>query len=71
MRAAEKKPLVVSMLDMAGSGGYLICYPCAPIIAGPLSVVGSIGSISGKFNMRGLYDKLGITKDFVTRGPNG
>jgi protease IV len=71
VRAAEKKPLVTSMLDMAGSGGYLICYPCAPIIAGPRSIVGSIGSISGKFNMRGLYDKLGITMDFVTRGPNG
>jgi len=69
-RAAEKKPLVVSMGDMAGSGGYLICYPCAPLLAGPRSIVGSIGSISGKFNMRGLYDKLGITWDFVSRGPN-
>lgn len=71
LRAAERKPLVVSIADMAGSGGYLICYPCAPILAGPRSIVGSIGSISGKFNMRGLYDKLGISWDFVTRGPNG
>jgi protease-4 len=71
VRAAEKKPLVVSMADMAGSGGYLICYPCAPLLAGERSIVGSIGSISGKFNMHDLYDKLGITWDFVTRGPNG
>lgn len=70
VRAGERKPLVVSMLDIAGSGGYLICYPCETLVANPLSVVGSIGSISGKFNMHGLYDKLGITKDFVTRGPN-
>lgn len=70
LRAAEKKPVVVSMLDIAASGGYLICYPCQTLVANQLSVVGSIGSISGKFNMRGLYDKLGITKDFVTRGPN-
>jgi protease-4 len=69
LRARELKPMVVSMGDVAGSGGYLICYPCEPILAGKLSVVGSIGSISGKFNLKGLYDKLGITKDFVTRGP--
>jgi protease-4 len=69
LRARERKPMVVSMGDLAGSGGYLICYPCEPILAGRLSVVGSIGSISGKFDLRGLYDKLGVTKDFITRGP--
>jgi protease-4 len=70
-RAAEIKPLVVSMVDLAASGAYMISYPCTTLVADRLSIVGSIGSISGKFNMRGLYDKLGITKDFVTRGPNG
>ena len=69
LRAQEVKPIVVSMVDVAGSGGYLICYPLKPIYAGPLSIVGSIGSISGKMNMKGLYDKLGVTKDVVTRGP--
>ena len=34
-----------------------------------MTITGSIGSISGKFNMKGLYDKLGITYDFVTKGP--
>jgi protease IV len=71
IRAGQAKPLVVSMNDMAASGAYLIAYPCSTIVAERLSVVGSIGSISGKFNLRGLYEKLGITKDFVTRGPNG
>jgi protease-4 len=70
LRAQAVKPVVVSMLDIAASGGYIICYPCSTLAANPYSVVGSIGSISGKVNMRGLYDKLGITKDFVTRGPN-
>lgn len=69
LEAAKRKPMIVSMGDIAGSGGYLICYPCGQILAGKMSVVGSIGSISGKMNMRGLYDKLGVTKDFVTRGP--
>jgi len=69
VRAGALKPMVVSMNDAAASGGYSIAYPCSTIVAGRMSVVGSIGSISGKFNMRGLYEKLGITKDFVTRGP--
>ncbi len=70
IRAGETKPLVVSMNDLAGSGAYLISYPCSTLVADRLSVVGSIGSISGKLNLHGFYDKLGITKDFVTRGPN-
>ncbi len=69
-RASHLKPVVVSMSDVAASGAYMIAYPCSTLVADELSVVGSIGSISGKFNMRGLYNKLGITWDFVTRGPN-
>jgi protease-4 len=67
--ADGQKPMVVSMCDVAGSGGYHIAHPCSTLIANSHSIVGSIGSISGKLNLRGLYDKLGITKDFVTRGP--
>ncbi len=70
LQAAEIKPMVVSVGDVAASGGYTICYPCESLVASRLSVVGSIGSISGKFNLRGLLNKLGITMDFVTRGPN-
>lgn len=68
LEASRIKPMVVSMCDVAGSGGYMICYPLPNIVANRNSVVGSIGSISGKFNMRGLYDKVGVTKDFVRRG---
>ena len=70
IRAGAVKPLVVSVSDVAASGAYMISYPCSTLVADRLSVVGSIGSISGKFNLHGLYDKLGITMDFVTRGPN-
>ncbi len=66
---AAVKPVVVSMVDVAASGGYHIAYRASRILADPLSITGSIGSISGKFNMAGLYDKMGITYDHVTRGP--
>ncbi len=67
--ANEEKPVVVSMADVAGSGGYYIAYRASKIVADPMTITGSIGSISGKFNMKGFYDKLGITYDFVARGP--
>ncbi len=67
--AAAEKPVVVSMVDVAGSGGYYIAYRANKIVADPMTITASIGSISGKFNMKGFYDKLGITYDFVTRGP--
>jgi protease-4 len=41
-----------------------------PIIAYPDTYTGSIGIIYGKLNLRGLYEKLGITKDVLTRGRN-
>ena len=67
--AAREKPVVVSMVDVAASGGYHISYRATRIVADANTLTGSIGSISGKFNMSGLYDRLGITHDFVTRGP--
>jgi protease-4 len=66
-----KKPIVVSMVDVAASGGYSISYRASAVLADTTTITGSIGSISGKFNMRGLYEKMGITFDGVTLGPNG
>jgi len=66
----KKVPVVVSMVDVAASGGYYISYKADKIVADPMTITGSIGSISGKFNMKGFFDKLGITYDFVTKGPN-
>jgi len=64
-----KKPVVVSMADVAASGGYMVSHRMRPIVVSGNTITGSIGSITGKFNMRGLYDKLGISYDFVTKGP--
>jgi protease-4 len=69
--AAGSKPIVVSMIDVAASGGYDISYRATKLVADPMTITGSIGSISGKFNMAGLYNKLGVTFDHFTKGPNG
>lgn len=65
----ETKPVVVSMVDVAASGGYVVSYRGSRILADPMTVTGSIGSISGKFDMSGFYEMLGITHDQVTKGP--
>lgn len=66
---AAVKPVVVSMVDVAASGGYMISYKATKMMADPLTITGSIGSINGFFNMKGLYDKIGVTKNFVSMGP--
>ena len=68
---AAVKPVVVSMIDVAASGGYMISYRASKIVADPMTITGSIGSINAKLNMAGLYDKLGITWDDFEKGPNG
>ncbi|MBI3472714.1 MAG: signal peptide peptidase SppA [Candidatus Solibacter usitatus] len=65
---ARRKPLVISMSDVAASGGYYMAMTGDPIVAYPGTYTGSIGVVYGKANLKGLYDKLGITKDILTRG---
>jgi protease IV len=66
--AKKEKPLVVSMSDVAGSGGYWISMAGHRIIAQPQTLTGSIGVIGGKFSLAGLYKKLGITAERMTFG---
>jgi protease-4 len=66
---AALKPVVVSMVDIAASGGYTISYRGSRIVANPMTQTGSIGSISGKLNIKEFHEKLGITHDSVTKGP--
>ena len=66
--AQKEKPLVVSMGDLAASGGYYIAMAGDSIVAQPGTITGSIGVFGGKFTLRGLYDKLGITKEILLRG---
>ncbi|MDP9171660.1 MAG: signal peptide peptidase SppA [Acidobacteriota bacterium] len=64
----KKKAVVISMSDAAASGGYYMAMSGDPIVAYPATETGSIGVVFGKPNLHGLYDKIGITKDSVSRG---
>jgi len=64
----KKKPVVISMSDAAASGGYYMAMSGDPIVAYPATETGSIGVVFGKPNLHGLYDKIGITKDSISRG---
>jgi protease-4 len=66
--ANQKKPVVVSMSDVAASGGYYIAAAARKIISQPSTITGSIGVVAGKPVMRGFYDWLGISNEYVLRG---
>ena len=68
--AKLKKPVVVSMGDVAASGGYYIACNANKIVAQPSTITGSIGVFMGKPVVKGLYDWLGITNEYVMRGKN-
>jgi protease-4 len=65
---SKKKPTVISMSDLAASGGYYMALTGDSIVAEPGTLTGSIGVVFGKPNLHGLYDKLGVTKDSIQRG---
>lgn len=67
----DKKPVIVSMGDMAASGGYYISCPADAILASPTTITGSIGVFGLLFNAQnGLKDKLGITVDVAKTNPS-
>lgn len=68
--AKTKKPVVVSMSDVAASGGYYIACNANKIVAEPSTITGSIGLFMGKPVVKGLYNWLGISNEYVTRGKN-
>ena len=65
---SQKKPMVISMSDLAASGGYFIAMTGDPVVAYRNTETGSIGVFFGKVNLRGLYDKLGVKKEIMKRG---
>jgi protease-4 len=69
-QARQKKPVVISMSDVAASGGYYIAASANKIVAEPSTITGSIGVVAGKPVVKGLYDWLGITNEYVMRGKN-
>ncbi len=66
----SKKPVVASMGDTAASGGYYISMGTKKIFAEPGTLTGSIGVVSGKLALKGLFDKVGVTTDVISRGKN-
>ncbi len=67
-RLRREKPVVVSMGDVAASGGYYLACAGDAIVAGPSTITGSIGVFGGKLNVLGLYRKLGLNVETVRRG---
>jgi len=68
--AKEKKPVVISMSDVAASGGYYIACGASKIIAQPSTITGSIGVVAGKPVMKGFYDWIGLSNEYILRGKN-
>jgi len=71
VRARERgKPVIVSMGDVAGSGGYYVAAPADKIVAEPATLTGSIGVVAGKFVTTGFWKLLGVTWGAVDVGAN-
>jgi protease-4 len=62
--------MVASMGNVAGSGGYYITMGAKKIYAEPGTITGSIGVLGGKLVTEGLYAKLGLSTEVVSRGKN-
>jgi protease-4 len=67
-RVAAKKPLVVSMGNVAGSGGYYVTCGAETVFADSGTITASIGVIGGKIVTTGMWDKLGINWHAEQRG---
>jgi protease-4 len=67
LRAAGK-PVIVSMGDVAASGGYFISAPADVIVVQPGTITGSIGVFMGKPVLRELFGRAGVTTDSITDG---
>src|SRR5262249_14198507 len=67
---AAGKPVVVSMGNVAASGGYFVAMPADRIVAQPGTITGSIGVFSGKMILPAFWEKLGVPWDEVHTGTN-
>ena len=69
-RLRDEKPVVVSMADVAASAGYTMSFRAHRLICPRNGITGSIGSITGKFAVQGLAEKLGVTHTQIAYGPH-
>ncbi|KAL2338251.1 hypothetical protein Fmac_012697 [Flemingia macrophylla] len=65
---AASKPVIASMSDVAASGGYYMAMGAGVIVAESLTLTGSIGVVTGKFNLGKFYEKIGFNKEIISRG---
>ncbi len=71
VRAKEAgKPVIVSMGNVAGSGGYFVAMAADKIVAQPGTITGSIGVVGGKMLTAELMEKIGISSDEVHTSTN-
>ncbi len=63
LEKGKAKPVIVSMGNLAASGGYYISAPCRFIVANKMTITGSIGVIMHGWNYRGLLDKVGVAPE--------
>ncbi|MCR9163936.1 MAG: signal peptide peptidase SppA [Nannocystaceae bacterium] len=71
VRAREAgKPVIVSMGNVAASGGYYVAAGATKIVAQPGTITGSIGVFAGKPNLRKLWNKVGVSFDSVATSSN-
>jgi protease-4 len=68
-KATRKIPVIVSMMDIAASGGYYLAMAADSILVHPSTVTGSIGVIMLTVNARGLLEKVGVEANAITSGP--
>ncbi|MBK7142449.1 MAG: S49 family peptidase [bacterium] len=67
-KAANQKPMVVSMANVTASGGYYLAMPGRKLFALPGTVTGSIGIFGGKLDLSNLYEKISLGKELYLRG---
>lgn len=68
-RQKKEKPVYAYIMELGTSGGYYIASAADRIIASPTAITGSIGVIAMKFNMEGLFSKIGISDETYKSGP--
>lgn len=64
------KPVIVSMGNLAGSGGYFVAMGADKIVAEPGTITGSIGVLGGKMYAAGFWNKLGLSHDEIHTSQN-
>ena len=69
-RISKEKPVIISIGNMAASGGYYLASAGDYIYADAAGIIGSIGVVGGKMALGGLYEKVGLTTASFTQGKN-